>query len=264
MEFKIFGKSLFEVKSGKGQYLLESVPSTLKASKYLPDFYTLGTNGSQIWTSGQSINDFAIVEGNTPGSAVAIPIQDKKPEKEVAKLTAKGVYQLEMLHEKTFELKTDPDYVGQQLESFKDKLALIKAEEFDMTRGVNEVASMVVRLENRKKYTPSVAKFYGQYPYTTTTKIESVVKIHDYLKLGQVAQFLADLPKEAVEAMKNYDAETSKLCEKKAVFYIIADKKDFEKTTKRRDPILLAQSPFGHFWQILGAWDKEMLFIEEL
>jgi len=64
--------------------------------------------------------------------------------------------------------------------------------------------------------------------------------------------------------MKNYNKATDKLCGKQAVFYIIANKKDFEKTDKRRDPILLAQSPFGHFWQILGAWDEECLIIEEL
>ena len=64
--------------------------------------------------------------------------------------------------------------------------------------------------------------------------------------------------------MKQYNKHTDELCSKQAVFYIIADKKDFERTSQRRDPILLAQSPFGHFWQILGAWDKEMILIEEL
>ena len=72
------------------------------------------------------------------------------------------------------------------------------------------------------------------------------------------------MPKEAVAAMKEYNKGCDKLCGKQAVFYIIADKKDFEKTNKRRDPILLAQSPFVNRWQILGAWDKEMLFLEEL
>jgi uncharacterized lipoprotein len=72
------------------------------------------------------------------------------------------------------------------------------------------------------------------------------------------------MPKEAVEVMKAYNAATGELCGKQAVFYIIADKKDFKKSDQRRDPILLAQSPFGHVWQILGAWDKEMIFVEEL
>ena len=38
----------------------------------------------------------------------------------------------------------------------------------------------------------------------------------------------------------------------------------FRKAYEKRDPILLAQSPFGFYWQILGAWDKEMLLLGEL
>ena len=105
---------------------------------------------------------------------------------------------------------------------------------------------------------------FEKFPYTTNARIESVVKKHDNLQLGQVDQFVADMPDEAIEAMKEYNKATDKVCGKKAVFYIIADKKDFQKTQSRRDPILLAQSPFGHMWQILGAWDKEMLFLDEL
>ena len=168
-----------------------------------------------------------------------------------------------MLNDKSFKLKTDPEYVDGQLKSFKEKLSLIKSEEYDMGRGVKEIASIVSRMENRKKYA-SVKDFYEEFPYTTTLKIDELVKTHNYLKLGQVAQFLADMPKEAVDIMKSYNKNTEKLCGKQAVFYIIADKKDFEKSEKRRDPILLAQSPFGHFWQILGAWDKELLILSEL
>lgn len=150
-----------------------------------------------------------------------------------------------------------------QLADFKDKLGLIKSEEYDMRRGVDEIASIITRLENRKKYA-EVKEQYEEFPYTTTSKINALVKEQKHLKLGQVAQFLADMPKEATEAMKRYNKATNQLCGKQAVFYIIANKKDFEKTETRRDPILLAQSPFGHFWQILGAWDEEMLFLEEL
>lgn len=177
--------------------------------------------------------------------------------------TPKEVNELKMLHDKSFKLNTDPKYVDEQLENFKDKLTFIKSEEYDMRRGTNEIASIVQRLENRNKY-ESVKATFDEFPYTTTSKIDEVIKDNDYLKMGQVAQFLADMPKEATDAMKRYNEGCKKLCDKQAVFYIIADKKDFQKSNKRRDPILLAQSPFGHFWQILGAWDKEMMFLEQL
>jgi len=33
---------------------------------------------------------------------------------------------------------------------------------------------------------------------------------------------------------------------------------------EKRDPILLAQSPFGFYYNILGAWEKEMVYLPEL
>ncbi len=254
MEIKLFGKSLFSWNKGNMLYALAE--TNTKTSEYLPDFYGgWNSNNSPLiqWVDSSGATNLS---GGKPENA-------PKPTDNPQKLTPKGVYDLNLLHDKVFKLNTDPQYVERQLESFKDKLGLIKSEEYDMRRGVAEISSIVVRFENRKKY-PDVKEFFEEYPYTTTSKIDDLVKEHSYLKLGQVAQFLADMPAEAANAMKQYNKYTGKVCGKKAVFYIIADKKDFEKTQKRRDPILLAQSPFGHFWQILGAWDKEMLLVEEL
>lgn len=258
MEIKIFGKTLFEFKGKKSLYY-ELTTNEAKTSKYLPDFHQNQTNASD------EMSDY-IAMGTVSGGAVAVPKWKKaKPVAKVEekKITPKGVHELKLLHDQTFKLNTSPEYVDGQLADFKDKLGLIKAEEFDMRNGVKELSSIVTRLENRKKYA-DFKDFFEQFPYTTTSKINGVVKLHDNLKLGQVAQFIADMPKEAITIMKDYNKNTDKLCGKQAVFYIIADKKDFKKSDQRRDPILLAQSPFGHFWQILGAWDEEMMFIEEL
>lgn len=140
---------------------------------------------------------------------------------------------------------------------------MVKTQEMDWNYGTTEIGSMLIRLENRKNYAKH-KEFFEEFPYTTNTKIDELIKAHTYLKTGEVSQFMVDLPKEATDVMQRYTKECKSLCDKKPVFYIIANKKDFEKTQSRRDPILLAQSPFGHFWQILGAWDEEMLLIEEL
>jgi len=193
-------------------------------------------------------------------------LQKKKEEKALKskmKLTPKRVHELKFLNKKDFKINVDPKYVDDQVQMFKDKLNLIKVSEFDMSRGTNEIASILKRMENRKLYEKHQV-FFEQFPYTTTERVNNVVKNHDHLKLGQVEQFMADMPKEATDVMKAYNAECFKLCGKQAVFYIVADKKDFQKSDKRRDPILLAQSPFGHVWQILGAWDEEMLLLEDL
>lgn len=258
MEIKMFGKSLFSFKSGKAEALWTLSTTANKGSKYLPDFFSI---------QRASFIDSAVVSRIDALTLVNPKSLDEKSlDKEVKKeeeKTPKEIFKLKMLHDDGFILKTDPEYVDSQLADFKDKLALIKSEEYDMGNGVKEISSIIVRLENRKKYAEH-KEVYEEFPYTTTARIQDLIKKHDYLKIGQVAQFLADMPKEATDAMKKYNKATMDLCGKQAVFYIIAKKKDFEKTQSRRDPILLAQSPFGHFWNLIGAWDEEMLLVEEL
>ena len=242
---------------------MEAASPAKYTSKYLPDFYKIRNGGGGILGN----NDWVPFNvGN--GGIVAIPKhkgkgKTKKPVVEKPGPTPKDVYKLELLNDKVFELKTNPEYVDKELLNFKDKLNLLKAEEYDMRNGVEEVTSIVMRLENRKKY-GEVKEYFEAFPYTTGSKIDAVLGKQKHLQLGQIAQFVADMPKEAIDAMKKYNEGTQKLCGKDAVFYIIADQKDFKKVNSRRDPILLAQSPFGHFWQILGAWDKEMIFLEQL
>lgn len=263
MKIKLFGKELFEFNKVE-HAILPNVYNVIRDSKYLPDF---NSNVANNTLEGSWINQSVMeitAEGININSSESTKGKKKvEPKKTVKQLTPKEVYSLKMLHDKSFKLNTNEAYVDKQVADFKDKLALIKSEEYDMQRGTSQISSILIRMENRKKYA-KFNDFFEQYPYTTTTKINELVKEHNYLKMGQVAQFLADMPAEAVAVMKEYNKKTKELCDKQAVFYIIADKKDFEETKKRRDPILLVQSPFGHFWQILGAWDKEMILIEEL
>lgn len=269
MEIKLFGKSLFSAKKNRAEILWgEATSPKMTESKFLPDFHNKqGSFGGSNWTES-----YVVVESSTGGSVAVpqsmIPKKGKKGlkidgRKVQIQLTPKGVYEGKFLNDDTFVLNTNEKYVDGQLADFKEKLTLIKSEEYDMKNGVEEISSMIQRLENRKKY-PEVKEFFEKLPYTTSSKIAQITKTHDNLQLGQIAQFVADLPKEAVDIMKEYNENTKKVCGKQAVFYIIADKKDFKKSESRRDPILLAQSPFGHIWQILGAWDKEMMFLEEL
>lgn len=266
MQIKLFGKSLFEITKSTGEYFYNTAIDKLKKSDFLIDFYK-DTGSSNEGSIPTTLSNYVVAttdSGHMVGFPKAEqPAENKKAEEEKVEITPKGVYELKTLHDESFVLKTGTEYLDDQIETFKEKLGMIKASEFDMNYGTTEIGSILMRLENRKKY-EEFKEFFEEFPYTTTNKIKDLVKEHNHLKLGQVQQFLADMPKEAVDVMKKYNTNCTKICEKKAVFYIIANKKDFEKTQTRRDPILLAQSPFGHFWQILGAWDEEMILLEEL
>jgi hypothetical protein len=260
MEIKVFGKKVFEFRSSKSSLYFQNSADQLAKSEFLPDFHSMSANQNSFgWGEVASMNiPTAINEAVVKGSKKVV-VEEKK----VVEKTPKEVYGLKLLDDTTFKINTDSKYIEEQLQSFKDKLDLSKVSESDFTRGITEISSIMSRLENRKKY-GKFKDFFDNYAYTTSTKINELVKNHDYLKLGKSEQFIADFPKEAIAEMKSYTTTTKELCGKKPIFYVIANKKDFEKSEKRRDPILLAQSPFGHFWQILGAWDEEMLFLEEL
>jgi len=246
MQIRIFGKELFSYRKNDGPRFVGEERATtaydrLKKSPQLPDF-----QGGSNRFDGQ----------------MEVVMTDNQRRLNL-QISPKGVYMAKMLNKEGFKVNVDKKYVDTQISDFKRRLGLLSKAMYDMGNGEKEVASILIRFENRKKYS-TFRSFYDKYPYTLTSRIDEVIKVNNHLKLGQVEQFVPDLPKEAIDAVKEYDETTQKLCGKKAVYYIIANKNDFKKTTGRRDPILLAQSPFGHFWQILGAWDEEMLLLEEL
>lgn len=254
---KLFGIELFN-RDNHG--ILGHARNEIKESNYLPDFHRAGVRMYIPDESWLMMNDAPLTTTTTA--------KRKKPKKtaEIAekdKLTPKKVYEMKMLHEGSFSIPMDEEYVDGQIKSFKERLSLLKSSDMDMGNGVKETASILIRLQNRKNY-DKFKYFFDMYPYAKTTKIQELLKEHDYLKMDTVEQFVPDLPQEAIDTMTVYKKKVDELCNKYPIFYIIADKKDFQKTQQRRDPILLAQSPFGHFWQILGAWDKEMLLLDEL
>ena len=125
-----------------------------------------------------------------------------------------------------------------------------------------DIKGAIERLENRKKY-EEVKEFYNKFPYTHSDKINDLLTKYN-LVLKQSDLFVPEFPDDAVEIMDAYQETTKQMCGKKPTFYVIATQDCFNKKYERRDPILLVQSPFGFFWQVLGAWDSEMILLSEL
>ncbi|MDD2731429.1 MAG: hypothetical protein PHW33_04900 [Candidatus Portnoybacteria bacterium] len=265
MKLKLFGKDIFEFNKNRGSIYFINSENQLKKSKFLPDFHFSSGHPIQFSSDVIQIPDTWSTNPANQGlsSTSIIEKSTEQTKKKQTKITPKKIYEMKMLNDNTLKINTDHEYINIQIKQFKDKLSLIKLSEYDFTRGITEISSIILRLQNRKKYFQH-QNFFNKYPYTTTSKLIECIKKHNYLKLDKAEQFLIDLPEEAIHEMKEYEKRTKMLCNKKPIFYILADKKDFEKTEKRKDPILLVQSPFGHIWQILGAWDKEMLLLDEL
>lgn len=150
------------------------------------------------------------------------------------------------------------------LANLDDKIAMMKDKEEMITQhfAKKEVTGLRERLENRKKW-PEFKDFFGQFQNTTPEKIDQLLGKYK-LVMKESDIFIPDFPKEATDVMKEYTEKCEELCGQKPVFYVIAEEKDFKSAYEKRDPILLAQSPFGFYYHILGAWDEEMLLLSEL
>jgi hypothetical protein len=263
MKIKLFGKDLFEFRKNTNSGIEYLVSNTAATMTHIPDFKDFGSGEDWITPSLTTWSNSAVISVPSDASSGLVTIKtETKIPKPKETFTPKRIYDMHLLHDEGFSINMDTKYIDEQVAEFKSKLGFMKKPDSDYN-AKNEITSIVMRMENRKKYA-SVRAVLEKYPYTTNKRIDNVMKKHDYLKMCEIAQFVAEMPKEATETMKIYNEACMKMCDKKAVFYIIADKKDFKRTSSRRDPILLAQSPIGHFWQILGAWDKEMLFLEDL
>ena len=123
----------------------------------------------------------------------------------------------------------------------------------------------ILMLEARKKY----PKLEHLLTWRTTTQAKIDALLGKYkLEHRKVADFLPDFPFEAVREIDSYGTvfrkATKGLISPKIELdlSIIAPPALFVK--KSKDPILLAKSPFGDYFYILCAWDKEVKFVAEL
>ena len=148
------------------------------------------------------------------------------------------------------------------LTNLDDKIDVMKrkAEFVKNHYSKREMKGLVECLENRKKYDHI---FFGRYSTTTIDHINTLCAKYD-LCIREVDLFIPELPTEAVVSMEEYEKKVMEITGKKGIYYVIATASDFKDAYGRRDPILLAQSPFGFYYDILGAWDKEMLILSEL
>jgi len=160
------------------------------------------------------------------------------------------------------ELETIPNpfsltLIDEKIDILKDKSNLIT-----QNYAKREVIALIERLENRKKYA-EYKEYFDCYQNTTDEKIDILLEKYDLvMKTSDI--FIPEFPIEAIKIMKEYSHAVELVCGKKPIFYVIAEVDKFKKAYEKRDPILLVQSPFGFYWQILGAWDKEMLLLSEL
>lgn len=133
----------------------------------------------------------------------------------------------------------------------------------------NALLDVQHRLRARLEYRndPKVRAFFDKYQTTTCEAIDKLLDKYEHLRIGPADDFIPEMPDDALTAIAGYTKMCAQIAKFKPVYYLIAPASEFKRkaeVNKRRDPILLVQSPFGFFWQILGAWGPEMRMLEEI
>ncbi len=248
---KTLFKKLFSKKKPKEMTLAEKEAEAFGEYDGLSDNFLFDFKNyqSQYSGTGGGINSFLSMGGNTiGGSSLTI---DEKPKK----IAIKPIDVLDQLE--TIPTPWNLTNLDEKIEILEHKRDLI-VQKYSR----REVVGMIERLQNRKLW-DKFSKYFNGFQNTTDEKIDDLLEKYD-LVMKTSDLFVPEFPDDAIKIMKSYTTQMEKLCDKKPVFYVIAEPDKFRKAYEKRDPILLVQSPFGFYWQILGAWDKEMMLLSEL
>jgi len=113
-------------------------------------------------------------------------------------------------------------------------------------------------LNARKKFLKVSKKF--AWPTTTQEKIDTLLSTYKLMKVG-AASYSRNLPHEAVDEIEKWAEAQALINNEKPELSLICDQGGKE---QKKDPILLAKSPFGDWYFVLGAWDKEVMYVDDL
>jgi hypothetical protein len=232
-------------------------------SKQLYDFFSLLRNGVGF-TRNLAFNDGSGVFPSDIGDGIENTPKDSEPEikKTIPEKPKKpDVKPKDVLHElSTIPVPFTLENLDHKIEMLKRKSKLVK----DFQVGL-EIDGVIEKLEARKKYNKH-EEFFKRFPCTTTENIEVLVEKYN-LVIKETDFFIPHFPDDATTVMEAYTDVVKEITGKVPVYYVIAEKKDFqskEEKYKKPDPILLVQSPSGYFWQVLGAWDETLILLSEL
>jgi len=212
---------------------------------YLFDFY-----------KGYNQNTFTIPQmGSNIGSITGDNSDSDSEKKSTQKIRIKPIDVLNELETKPIPFTLE--LLDEKISVLKDKSDIIR-----QTYAKREVDALIERLEHRKLYQEH-HRYFEKFQNTDDGKVAKLLDKYD-LVMNESDIFIPEFPDEAIQIMKEYEGQVRFITKKKLVFYVIAEPDKFRDAYDKRDPILLVQSPFGFYYQILGAWDKEMLLLSEL
>lgn len=177
-------------------------------------------------------------------------------EEEMANDGRQMVEPVKLLHHLETRVKIPLSDLKRMEKELKERITMLE-DDLDIDAETTYRALDMVRA--RKKYN-KVAHLFD-WKTTTKDKIQKLIKIY-MLEHNSIDLYDKRIPDEALKEISAFKKLYKKVAKLKPAFSIIAPAGDFKKRTA--DPILLAKSPFGEYYFILCAWDKEVSLVKDL
>jgi hypothetical protein len=146
------------------------------------------------------------------------------------------------------------DQLDKQIKIVKRRIGILKEQKCN----VRDEEMALGFLKARTKWKKLGEKF--KWAITTNTLIEKLCKEYKVQKVSFVG-YSRNVPHEALDEIEQFMDLWNRCRDDEPVLNLICDQGGKE---TRKDPILLASSPFGNWWYILGAWDREVEIIDDL
>ena len=154
------------------------------------------------------------------------------------------------------EPKINLENLDGQIKLVKERMKVLEQH----TRGVDLKHEKIAidYLKARKKY----EKYKDLFKWAITNK-DMIDKLCKKYKVKKVDfnLYYRNIPKEGVDEIKKFGEALQNVSNNDPTFELIIDDGGKE---QKKDPILLATSPFGNWYYILGAWDKEVEIVDKL
>ncbi len=146
--------------------------------------------------------------------------------------------------------------LDKQIELVEERIKTLR----DHTRGIDfkQEEQALGYLRARKKYEKYKDNF--KWAITNGDMIEKLCKKYKVRKVS-IGNYYRNIPKEGVDEIKKFGESFSCVSRQDPLFELIIDDGGKE---QKKDPILLAASPFGNWYYLLGAWDKEVEIVDDL
>ena len=189
------------------------------------------------------------------GSTTAFIGWGNSGEIKVTEDTRKEVKPIEVFQELTAdEPQIDLNGLDKKIEIVKRRSKLFK-----QLSGSSFDEDMALKYLRARKNFPKYGKLFV-WKITTDDKIQALCKQYK-VQLVSFGGYKKNVPMEALDQLEKFLDAHEKVTDVKPDFSLIVDSGGKE---TRKDPILLARSPFGKWYYILGAWDKEVEIVDDL